>query len=65
MGTGAATGVQGKRLAQLGNSIEGRPPTPEEAAQIQLLSSRLRRLVRTTAVLLFIAIVGMASARYV
>ena len=32
---------------------------------MQLLSSRLRRLVRTTAVLLFIAIVGMASARYV
>ncbi len=65
MGTGAATGAQGRQMAQLGASIEGRPPTPEEAAQLQLLSSRLRRLVRTTAVLLFIAVAAMASARWV
>ena len=39
--TGVASGVTSAKMADLGRAIEGRPPSPEEGAQLQLLSGRL------------------------
>ena len=65
MSSGVTTGVMANRMSRLGREIEGRPPTPEEAGQLQRLAARLTLLGRTTAVLLLIAVAAMASARYV
>ena len=56
MGTGAMAGVNRKRMARL--------TAPEEAALIDKLASRSRRYLRLTVILLFVAIVMMAAARY-
>lgn len=58
------TSVAGKRMATLGQSMEGRRPTPEEAQQLGSLSQRLRTLSRVTTALLVLAVVSMAAARY-
>ncbi len=42
----------------------GRPPTPEEQAEMGALSKRLIMLARTAAGLVLIALVAMASARF-
>ena len=62
--TGVASGVISAKMANLGRAIEGRPPSPEEGAQLQLLAGRLTRLTRAMAVLVFIAVGSMASARF-
>ena len=63
MATGGMTGLQVARMDRIGREMEGRPPNPEELAKIQRISTRLRRLGRTTATLLLIVVVAMASAR--
>jgi uncharacterized membrane protein len=42
----------------------GAPPSPEDAAQLQGMQRRARRLAITVLVLLVIAILAMATARY-
>jgi uncharacterized membrane protein len=63
--SGITTLVLADRVGRLGREIEGRPPTPEEAGQMQRLAARLPRLGRTTAALVLIAVGAMASARFV
>ena len=63
--SGIITSMTGKRLANLGASIAGREPTPEEMAQIQKLGKRLTMLTRTSAVMVTIAVGTMAAARFV
>ena len=60
MGTGAMAGVNRKRMARLGAD----PGTPEETAQADALATRSRRYLRATVILLFVAVVMMAAARY-
>lgn len=57
----------GRRLAQLAAPIqaERRAPTPEEAAQIAAIQARLNRATNVVAVLLLLATLAMAVARYV
>ena len=64
-GFGAATAVLSARMGGLAESIQGRPPTPEEAGQLQRIAARLPLLARTATVLLVIALGAMASARFV
>ena len=64
MGTGAMAGVNRKRMARVGASAEGQARTPEETAQIESLATRSRRYLRATVILLFVAVVMMAAARY-
>ena len=52
-------------MVRLGESIEGRPPTPEEIGRMQILSRRLMRLGRMAAMLSVIDVAAMASARFV
>ena len=59
---GAITGATAKRMGALSASIQGRPPSPEEAGQLQALSSRLNRLSRTSTVLIIVALGSMAAA---
>ena len=61
MGTGAMAAVNRKRMAQLGVSADG---TPEETARADALASKSRRYLRATVILLFVAVVMMAAARY-
>ncbi len=55
----------GLRLGKLGQSIQGRPPSPDEAQQMGQLSARIRTLTRIIFVLLIIAVGTMAAARFV
>ena len=63
--SGITQTVLAHRMIALGGIIQGRPPTPEEAAEMQHLSARLPRVVRSTAVLVIFAIGAMSSARFV
>lgn len=56
----------GGRMAALGQSIAqaGRPPSPEQQAEIQRLQGRMRFAARTAAGLLAIAVSAMAVGRY-
>lgn len=55
-----------RRLAALGQQATeaGGPPSPELAAEIGATQKRLRRYARTVLVLLTLAIIAMAAARY-
>ncbi len=64
MGTGAMAAVNRKRMAQLDASAGEQAQTPEETARREALASRFRRHLRLTAILLFVAVVMMAAARY-
>ena len=64
MGMGGATGATAKRLGGLGASIQGRPPTPEEAGQLKALSGRLKVLSKTSTTLIIITLILMAAGRY-
>jgi hypothetical protein len=56
-----------RRLGQLAAALraEGRQPTPEEAARMARLQARLNRVTLVVAVLLSLATLAMAVARYV
>lgn len=61
--TGGVTG----RLTRLGGEIakQGKPPSPEQGAEMRSLQERLRTYARVTAILTSIALLAMAVARYV
>jgi uncharacterized membrane protein len=54
------------KLGALGAAIhaQGRPPSPEQAAEMQRLQNRLGTALQAVAVLLFLATAAMALARY-
>jgi len=64
LGVGARNAL---RLRALSGVIQGQPagPTPEQLGQVQALQRRLRLGARITALLLGVAVVCMAVARYV
>ncbi len=55
-----------KRLMMLGQQIQGggKPPTPEQAAELQRLQQRQNRLGTIGLILLTLALLGMSIARY-
>ncbi len=55
----------GHRQAKLAGSIAGRPPTPEEGKQLEQMGAKIGVLMLNNFVLLLIATVTMAIARYV
>jgi hypothetical protein len=57
----------GRRLAEITGRLQsaGRPPTPDEQATLAALQARLGRASVVAAVLLVIATLLMAIARYV
>ena len=64
-GFGVASRIMSARMEKIARAIEGRPPTPEEAGQMQQFSGRLVMAARAAAFLLLIAVGAMASARFV
>lgn len=65
--SGGLTGSAGMRLGALMKQIEtkGGPPTPDQLAELQGLQKRMRSVSLWTAILLLVAVVAMALARYV
>jgi hypothetical protein len=61
-----ATKPAADRMGALGQEIAGSggPPTPDQAAEMQRLQARLLLMGRVSMVLLAIAVVTMATARY-
>ncbi|MBI4296512.1 MAG: hypothetical protein HY667_05295 [Chloroflexi bacterium] len=55
----------GLQTQKLGRSIQGRPPTPEEAQQLGRLSTRIENLSVINFVLVVIILLDMLIARYV
>lgn len=55
-----------KRLATLGREIDtaGRPPSPEQLAELQRLQQRLVRVNQLDLILVTLAMLTMATARY-
>ena len=62
---GLTTMALANRMLRMGREMEGRPPTPEEAGQLQRLAGLVPHLARAAAALVLIAVVTMASARFV
>jgi hypothetical protein len=55
-----------QRLAKLGQTIgmAGGPPTPEQAAEMQTIDQQMKDIERVEVILLVIALIMMATARY-
>lgn len=53
------------RMERLSRTTEGRPPTADEASQLERLNSRLVFLARSNSALLVIVLGTMAAARFV
>jgi hypothetical protein len=64
VGFGLTTPV-GIRLGKLGQSIQGRPPTPEEAREMEQLGDRIGALTRINFVLVLLVVAAMSAARFV
>lgn len=64
---GTQVGMTSSKLANLGERIAqaGGPPSPEEGAELGRLQGRMQSLGSMTAIALVIALLAMASARYV
>jgi uncharacterized membrane protein len=62
----ALTSPAGKRMGELGAAIQagGKPPTPEQVAEMQRLQARIGTTSKAVAVLVVLATVCMATARY-
>ena len=60
------TGQATRKMGDLGKLMQasGKPPTPEQLAQVKQLQERISAGGRATAIFLVITIVGMASAQY-
>ncbi len=54
----------GIRMEKLGQSIEGRAPTPEEGQRLHQLSTRIEKLSRINFIFIVIALVTMVISRY-
>lgn len=63
---GVRVGDSSRKMAELGKKIEaaGGPPSAEDAAKLAAFQQRLQSLGTVTATLLVIALIAMASARY-
>jgi uncharacterized membrane protein len=66
---GVGFGVTGRATLKMGDlgklmQASGKPPTPEQLAQVKQLQESISAGGRATAILLAITIVGMASAQY-
>jgi hypothetical protein len=63
----AISAPTGRKLGALGASLAaaGRPPTPEELATMQALQRRLATAAALVAILVVLATIAMAVARYV
>jgi len=66
-GIGGAVGSTGGKLTRLGGEIakQGKPPTPEQQAEMKALQDRMRQFGLWAAILTSIALFMMAIARYV
>jgi uncharacterized membrane protein len=62
--TGLTIGANSRKLATLGASLQG-PPSPEQAAEIEGMQSRLETLGAVTSILLLVVLIAMATAQYV
>ena len=64
---GAFVSRSGIRLGKLGEAIQasGRPPSPEQMAEMKALQAKMGKAMRIVALLLLIAVVAMATARYI
>lgn len=63
---GGITGPTSTKLAQLGGEIAraGKPPTREQGAEMQALQARLKMAGQWTAIFASLAVLMMATARY-
>jgi uncharacterized membrane protein len=61
-----ATGPASEKIVKLGDTIDAQdgPPTPDQIAALQALQKKMTLHGRISVGLLIIAVVGMASARY-
>jgi len=64
IGLGGIVGANVKRLAKLSSEIEGRSPSNEEMKNMSAMSKRISYISKISAVLVIIALITMASARY-
>jgi uncharacterized membrane protein len=64
---GAFVSRSGVRLGKLGEAIQatGRPPSAEQAAEMAALQVKMGKAMRIVAALLLIAVITMATARYI
>lgn len=64
---GTVVSMMSARLRNLAGAVQsaGGPPTPEQQAEMGALSKRLVMLARIAAALVLIALIAMASARFV
>lgn len=55
-----------QKMGELGAAIQkqGGPPTPEQTAQMQALQAKMAVAIKVVATLLLIAVLAMATARY-
>ncbi|MAG35077.1 MAG: hypothetical protein CL878_02345 [Dehalococcoidia bacterium] len=61
---GGMNGRTGQKMKELTESMQGRPPTPDEGQQLGELSTRLRTFGRVASVVVLLALVAMATARF-
>lgn len=63
---GAVLGPTATRIGRLGAEIQGagKPPTPDQVAEMQKLQKRMQQSALAVAIILGIALLCMASARY-
>jgi hypothetical protein len=56
-----------QQMQTIGREIQaqGSPPTPEQATQMQALVARLGQVGQVAVVFLVVALLGMATARYI
>ena len=64
IGLGGIVGANVKRLAKLSSEIEGRSPSNEEMTTMAAMSKKISYISKISAVLVIIALITMASARY-
>lgn len=62
---GTIGGLTSKKMGELGASFAGRPPEPEEAAEMGRLQSRAVLATRSASVLIIAAVVSMALAQHI
>ena len=55
----------GKRMEEIGRSMEGRAPKPEEGQLLHQLHSRVETLSRVNLVLILVALDTMIASRYI
>jgi len=64
IGLGGMVGATVKRLTTLSSEIEGRHPSNEDTSNMAAMSKKIRYISKISAVLVIIALITMASARY-